>query len=63
MGAPLFHFVPYVKILQYEDKVFKLNVPDRTADKVTKDQTTDKVNDQTDKVKNKINDGLIIHYR
>lgn len=48
--------IDYVKILQYEDKVFKLNVPDRTADKVTKDQTTDKVNDQTDKVKNKIND-------
>jgi hypothetical protein len=55
--------IDYVKILQYEDKVFKLNVPDRTADKVTNDQTSDKINDQTDKVndqkdkvKNKIND-------
>ena len=47
--------IDYVKILQYEDKVFKLNVPDRTADKVTNDQT-DKVNDQKDKVENKIND-------
>jgi len=55
--------IDYVKILQYEDKVFKLNVPDRTADKVTNDQTADKINDQTDKVndqkdkvENKIND-------
>ena len=62
--------IDYVKILQYEDKVFKLNVPDRTADKVkdrttdkVNDRTTDKVNDQTDKVndqkdkvENKIND-------
>jgi len=53
--------IDYVKILQYEDKVFKLNVPDRTADKIN-DQTdkvndqTDKVNDQKDKVENKIND-------
>ena len=46
--------IDYVKILQYEDKVFKLNVPDRTADKIN-DQT-DKVNDQKDKVENKIND-------
>ncbi len=55
--------IDYVKILQYEDKVFKLNVPDRKADKVTNDQTADKINDQTDKVndqkdkvENKIND-------
>ena len=47
--------IDYVKILQYEDKVFKLNVPDRTADKVTKDQTTDKVNDQTTDKAVKIN--------
>lgn len=51
--------IDYVKILQYEDKVFKLNVPDRTADKVTKDQTTDKVNDQTDKVNDQTTDKAV----
>ena len=55
--------IDYVKILQYEDKVFKLNVPDRTADKVkdrttdkVNDRTTDKVNDQTDKVNDQTTD-------